>query len=809
VGKIVTMVFAVILFIECYPQRMMNISSEKDVISIPLEFEKKIGSADLIISASEKKLEYEQALKNGNTEKHFIQAIIYLTNFPSSNQLIELKNLGINILPESWTPPAGNHPLGFLSAEIPIDKLLSTLQFDFIQKIDCTKNDFMPQSNRAIDQIQAEPVWSLGYTGQGVKIGILDTGLDTEPYNSDLPMNIIKKDYSKYPFLDDDIENKITGHGTLVTSIVAGQGVLSANNTLNGGGPYKGTAPGAEIVFLKVGNDVSGGASTNAILNALDAAVNIYGVDVITLSYGSWDVYHDGSATLDQKVDWCYSQGVPVFLAAGNEGASGRHFSGLVNTLDSTDFIQVNVTNAAANSTSLSFNLVYADGLGINKDLKLKFYSNTFEEITNIYRYTGTESIFGTESRIAQSFFRVPAGNSIYYLRVINNSDTEQSFNIYEHFKDGKVKFANPDPNYTLVSPATATFGFAVGSYNSSDSWIAYDGTTYSYGGEAGFVSSFSSRGPRVDGLMKPDLVAPGSAIIALRDRDIYQSPSNNWVNNNSNPDDGTDYYVAEGTSFSAPFAAGVAALVLSKYPGISPAELYDILRNYTTLDNFTGNVPNPAYGFGKLNAFFSIMNSRESDPMPVELTSFTGVVKGSVVKLNWITETETNNYGFDIERSSVTEFNGKIIFNEWSKIGFVAGNGNSNSPKNYSFEDKNPTGGSVFGYRLKQIDSDGSFEYSDIVEVEFSPNQFELLQNYPNPFNPVTTIRYSLVSESFVTLNVYNILGQEVASLINEQKMPGSYEVNFNAENLASGSYFYKLQAGDDSVIKNMILMK
>ncbi len=249
--------------------------------------------------------------------------------------------------------------------------------------------------------------------------------------------------------------------------------------------------------------------------------------------------------------------------------------------------------------------------MGFRKDLKLKYYSSTFEEITNVYHYIGTESTFGTESRISQTLFNVPAGNSTYYLRVINNSNSSQSFNLYEHYNDGlnKVKFANPDPRYTIVSHATATYGFAVGAYTSSQSWVAYNGSTYSFGQTAGYVSSYSSQGPRIDELQKPDLVAPGSAIISIRDRDIYKTQNIYWINNNSDPAQGANYLVSEGTSFAAPFAAGAAALLISKYPGITPEEVYTTLRNNTSVDEFTGSAPNAAYGYGKLNAYNAVMN--------------------------------------------------------------------------------------------------------------------------------------------------------------------------------------------------------
>jgi hypothetical protein len=104
-----------------------------------------------------------------------------------------------------------------------------------------------------------------------------------------------------------------------------------------------------------------------------------------------------------------------------------------------------------------------------------------------------------------------------------------------------------------------------------------------------------------------------------------------------------------------------------------------------------------------------------------------------------------------------------------WEKIGFVQGNGNSNSPKNYAFTDKNPAGGSKFIYRLKQIDNDGKFEYSDQVEVELLPDKFELYQNYPNPFNPVTNIKFSLPADSKLELDIYNIIGEHLVTLVNK----------------------------------------
>jgi hypothetical protein len=141
--------------------------------------------------------------------------------------------------------------------------------------------------------------------------------------------------------------------------------------------------------------------------------------------------------------------------------------------------------------------------------------------------------------------------------------------------------------------------------------------------------------------------------------------------------------------------------------------------------------------------------------------------------------------------------------------IGFIEGHGNSNSPKQYSFTDKNLIGESRFSYRLKQIDNDGTFEYSDEVEIMLIPTIFELVQNYPNPFNPTTKIKYRLPASSEVTLKIYNVLGNEVITLLNDEKEAGTYEFIFNAGDYSSGVYIYSLQAGSFVETKKMVLMK
>jgi len=220
------------------------------------------------------------------------------------------------------------------------------------------------------------------------------------------------------------------------------------------------------------------------------------------------------------------------------------------------------------------------------------------------------------------------------------------------------------------------------------------------------------------------------------------------------------------------------------------------------------------------LNAGIGVGYSSQGT-LPVQLTSFSAIQSGNIVSLRWTTATEVNNFGFELQRSAT---------NSWQIIGFVPGHGNSNSPKSYSFEDKSLVPGNL-QYRLKQIDTEGKYKYSSTLKITASPpSEYKLVQNFPNPFNPATNIRYSIPdaethrvrldnsgdarsaagqSLQLITLKVYDVLGREVAVLVNEQKSAGSYEVEFNGGKLSSGVYFYQLRAGSFVSTKKFVLLK
>lgn len=209
----------------------------------------------------------------------------------------------------------------------------------------------------------------------------------------------------------------------------------------------------------------------------------------------------------------------------------------------------------------------------------------------------------------------------------------------------------------------------------------------------------------------------------------------------------------------------------------------------------------NTGYAYTDAASIINIPNSVDA-PLPVSLSSFNSEVFNRNVKLNWVTESELNNSGFEVEKKS--------IYSDYEKIGFVNGNGTKNTPTSYSFEDKNLNTGK-YKYRLKQIDHNGNYEYFELNgEVEIGvPKKYDISQNYPNPFNPVTKINFDLPENGLVNIRLYDMLGREVAVLVNEVRNAGYHTVQFDASKLSSGIYFYKMSAGKFNGIKKMAVIK
>jgi len=257
----------------------------------------------------------------------------------------------------------------------------------------------------------------------------------------------------------------------------------------------------------------------------------------------------------------------------------------------------------------------------------------------------------------------------------------------------------------------------------------------------------------------------------------------------------GTDGWMAKSNSYAPGTISDIALGSANNYyfSGSVDGDADETRTELTNPSNWT------SYGG---TSFLDLTTSIGNGALPVELSFFTCALNGNNVQLRWKTETEVNNYGFEIERSNDNSI--------WTTINFVEGSGNSNSPKNYHYFDSDIGQSGNYYYRLKQIDNDGTYKYSDVITVEVgAPDKYTLSQNYPNPFNPETRINFSLPVKQFVSLKVYNTLGELVKELINEYKEAGSYSIVFNASDLASGIYIYRLETQNFVMNKKMTLIK
>jgi hypothetical protein len=294
----------------------------------------------------------------------------------------------------------------------------------------------------------------------------------------------------------------------------------------------------------------------------------------------------------------------------------------------------------------------------------------------------------------------------------------------------------------------------------------------------------------------------PGSLGLPLTDGALTLdkvAPDGYWeINRGYGLTGGTATVTATATNFGGVDTVSTLRLVHRA----SPSDPWGLLG---AAGSNTGTIAAPAVvrtgvALGSTNEFGIAGDA--TNQLPVELTAFEGTYKNGEVHLSWRTASELNNAGFEVERSLDRE--------TFTQVGFVRGNGTTTEAQSYTFVDRSTFNAEKVYYRLKQVDFDGQFEYSPVIEVNVTlPTKFALMQNYPNPFNPTTNIAYELPTTAKVVLKVYDVLGREVMTLINQEQAAGRYVQPFNASGLSSGIYFYRLQAGNFVETKKMMLVK
>jgi len=303
----------------------------------------------------------------------------------------------------------------------------------------------------------------------------------------------------------------------------------------------------------------------------------------------------------------------------------------------------------------------------------------------------------------------------------------------------------------------------------------------------------------------------------SLSNVEAYDPVSDVWTIKNDMPDPraGMTSHTFDGKIYcfgGVAYGGGPCYSTISKYdPALDSWEDLSNAMPYEVFSISSSLLNGKLYFIGGLNndrTPLTTVYEYTPLPVPVELVSFIGNNVNGKVLLEWKTATELNNNGFEVQR--------KAAASEFAIIGFVKGQGTTTNQKEYSYTDKNLIDGNYF-YRLKQIDYNGSYEYSNVIEVDVRLlNKFTLEQNYPNPFNPTTKISWQSPVSSRQVLKVFDVLGNEIKTLVNEEKEAGYHSVDFNASELPSGVYFYRLQVysasgGTKSFVqtRKMILLK
>ncbi|HTR80873.1 MAG TPA: S8 family serine peptidase [Bacteroidota bacterium] len=646
---------------------------------------------------------------------------------------------------------------GFFTARATLDQITGLSNSAGVRFISLAKKR-KPLLDKSVPEIRANILQNgqyngTSYTGKGVIIGFIDTGIDWKnlDFRSDADttksrilwiwdQTISGTNPSGYTYgaeysqaqIDNELdgtpanvvlEKDDDGHGTHVAGIAAGDGSSSVSG-------YKGVAPEADIIAVKTtffDTGIIDGISY--IRQKADAAGEPF---VINLSLGSQDGAHDGTeadeVAIDQEVS---TPGRAVAVAAGNDGSNAIHADSVV---------------AQGGSISYQFSIpTYTPTSGIDNDdvwfdVWYKAGDHLTVSITSPNGATAT-ALWDGQTSVETStndghiqILNAPSGPSpldtlndcsiaiydnvatkppragTWTLKIAGASVTEGgAFDVWLSEteitgNDGSSPVFTTGYSFRKLvgPPATSKEAIAVGSYVTRFTWNSVDGHTYRFAStdRTGNYSTFSSMGPTRDGRQKPEICAPGEVIASSYSED-------------SSPDEATivqdgKHVVMEGTSMAAPHIAGVLALLLEAKPTSTSDQLRNAVISSARRDTFTGADISPRWGYGKVDAAGSM--------------------------------------------------------------------------------------GTILAVR---------------GAAQSLPRQFSLMQNYPNPFNPSTTFQFSIGRAQFVTLKIFNILGQEVATLVNEKLQPGDYSKTWDAAGFGSGVYFCRMNVGSFSETKKLVLVK
>ncbi len=500
---------------------------------------------------------------------------LYVTNPLTRSEIADLAREGIQVH-ETFVPPVpGRHPQGFYLVTVAYEAL-SFIESDArFTRLDSTEFTAQMNNNEAalmthVDQVRSG-VGVVSATGVGVKMAIADAGLDLT--NTDIPTPVEAYDLTNGTdpsTWGTSVANPATDHGTHVVGIAMGSGAHS-------GGLYKGVAPDASLYFYKIGNNVDGSANFTDMIEAINRA-SAMGCKVFSMSFGGTDTFMDGSSSVCQAIDAATAAGMTCFVAAGNMGTEKFHKSMTVPPATTTSVFGFTVNNTASAvpyTTSIDIRVIWSDDNNTDANVGLTCANlDTSETLT--LAYTGT-SPRGREGKRFTLTPSLAAGVSkTYQFQLVNAAASGTNASVHLFRSSGKGGFDVDDVNSTILHPSLADTAIAVGAWTQRTGWTDYQGAAHSYSDLTyDTLAGFSSIGPRIDNLMKPDVVAPG---ITISTRDSNLTPAAQYIIDddglNLNGSGPADYVLKRGTSMACPHAAAIGVLMMEANPTLTPEQV-------------------------------------------------------------------------------------------------------------------------------------------------------------------------------------------------------------------------------------------
>jgi subtilisin family serine protease len=785
---------------------------------------------------------------------------------------------------------------------------------------ECTKAGDVSVPETGARLVHGGAVNKSHYQGQNVIVVIFDTGIDwrhldfRDPSDNtksrilflwDQTLNPVGSETSPAGFgygveytkaqIDNELdgspagvvrETDTDGHGTHVAGTAAG----------NGGalyGKYIGMAPRADLIIIKGGN---GSFSETNMINGIAYAQmkrQALGKPVsMNFSIGSRGGPHDGSGGWEEAIDsFVGSPGNVITVSAGNY-ADPIHVSGTV-PASGTSVVTFTVPSytptSGTNNDKFSLDLWINGNPGMTASVMSPTgitYTRAAGEFGNAPNTAdGTITLYNTtyannghrniEFRVTDPTSSTPRAGT-WTLTLTNSTAFPYTYDgwMYEStVGSSTVTLVGADNAKTLGGTGACAAGaITAAAYETKYSWPSYNGSTYIYteGDRTSNICLFSSKGPTRDGRLKPEITAPGQGIFSALSTALDTVGQNTWIA------PGQKHILEQGTSMAAPHVTGAAALLLCVNPGLSATEVRNLLTSTADGDVYATMLPNPTWGYGKLDIFEataktfgpSVLASRSTvsydqtgtifvnivsgaQKTAVRFTSpFAGKVGGMTMNLtsnrtgvigngNAVFEIFTNNGGVPgvklgnsvilpvqyLTRATwnyVPLLDANVSVNAGTEFFVTVGVQNASDTLGVRYDSLSSPATTSASYngsswspwtkghlRMRAIVAGGNAVTDVEQDDEGTPVAYDLLQNYPNPFNPATTLQYHLAAPGQVRLIVYDMLGREVSTLVNEKKGAGAHTVRFDAGRLASGVYFYRLEANGFVQTKKMTLLR